>query len=136
MTETMTREHFTQAARTGQEAMSTAVRTWGETVQSALGMAAGRGEVPTQAHLIRVWFDIASEVLDAQREFAEGLLSIGNPAIEAMSRAAQQTAEVIEQATHDASEDVDRGGSAAQRPRAERPERPAGRANATTRKDS
>ena len=56
MTETMTHdetmtqkrdheEHFTRATRIGQEAISTAVRTWGETVQSALGMRTGNAEV-------------------------------------------------------------------------------------------
>ena len=130
--ETMTHEHFTRATRIGQEAISTAVRTWGETVQSALGMRTGNAEVLTPDHLIHVWFDVAAEVLDAQRELAEGLLAIGNPAIGAMARAAQQTAGAIQHSIHDASEEVDVGVRTAQRQRAERT---AGRANATARKD-
>ena len=136
MTETMTRgepmtqEHFTRATRIGQDAISTAVRTWGESVQSALGMRTGNAEVLTPDHLIHVWFDIAAEVLEAQRELAEGLLVIGSPAIGAMSRAARQTAGAIQQSTHDASEDVDGGVSRGQRPQVERP---AGKANATAR---
>ena len=90
--ETMTQEHFTRATRIGQEAISAAVRTWGESVQSALWMRTGTAEVLTPAHLIHVWFDIAAEVLEAQGELAEGLLVIGNPAIAAMTRAARQTA--------------------------------------------
>jgi hypothetical protein len=130
--ETMTQEHFTRATRIGQEAISTAVRTWGETVQSALGMRSGNAEVLTPGHLIHVWFDVAAEVLEAQRELAEGLLAIGHPAIAAMTRAARQTAGAIQQSTHDASEEIDGAVSTAQRQRAERP---AGRANATARKD-
>ena len=78
-----------------------------------------------------MWFDIAAEVLEAQRELAEGLLVIGNPAIAAMTRAARQTAGAIQHSTHDASEEVD-GARTAQRQRAERPRV---RANATARKD-
>jgi hypothetical protein len=130
--ETMTQEHFTRATRIGQEAISAAVRTWGESVQSALGMRTGNAEVLTPAHLIHVWFDIAAEVLEAQRELAEGLLVIGNPAIAAMTRAARQTAGAIQHSTHDASEEVDGAVSTAQRQRAERP--PV-RANAPAQKD-
>ena len=79
-TESMTQEHFTRAARTGQEAISTAVRTWAETVQSALGMRAGPGDAPTPAHLIHVWFDIAAEMLDAQRQRVDLLLDVGGAA--------------------------------------------------------
>ncbi|MCW2719525.1 hypothetical protein [Pseudonocardia sp.] len=130
--QTMTQEHFNRALRTGQEAISTAVRTWGEAVQTAMGIGTGRGELPTPAHLVDGWFDIASEMLEAQREFAEGVLGLGNPAIEVMSRAAQQTAEAIEQSTHAASEEADRAVSTARRQRAERP---ADRADAAARKD-
>ena len=42
----------------------------------------------------------AEEVLRAQREFTEGLLGLGKPAVQAMARAAQQTSDVIEQSTH------------------------------------
>ena len=130
--ETITQEHFTRATRIGQEAISTAVQSWGETVQSALGMRTGNAEVLTPDHLIHVWFDIAAEVLEAQRELAEGLLAIGNPTIAAMTRAARQTAGAIQHSTHDASEEVDDAVSTAQRQRAERP--PV-RANATAHKD-
>jgi hypothetical protein len=130
--ETRTHEHFTRATRIGQEAISAAVQSWGETVQSALGMRTGNAEVLTPDHLIHVWFDIAAEVLEAQRELAEGLLGIGNPTIVAVTRAARQTAGAIQQPTHDASEDVEGAVGTAQRQRAERP---AGRVNATARKD-
>ena len=130
--ETMTPEHFTRATRIGQEAISTAVRTWGESVRSALGMRTGHAEVLTPDHLIHAWFDIAAEVLEAQRELAEGLLVIGHPAIAAMTRAARQTAGAIQHSSRDASEEGDGAVSTAQRPRAERP--PV-RANATAHKD-
>ena len=129
---TVTQQHFTRATRIGQDAISTAVRTWGETVQSALGMRTGDAEVLTPDHLIQVCFDIAADVLEAQRELAEGLLVIGHPAIAAMNRAAREAAGAIQHAAHDAAEEVDRAVSTAQRPRAERP--PV-RANAAAQKD-
>jgi hypothetical protein len=97
---TATQEHFARAARTGQEAVSSAIRTWGETTQSMLGLGSTRGPAPTLGHLIEGWFDTAEEVLRAQREFTEGLLGLGKPAVQAMARAAQQTSDVIEQSTH------------------------------------
>jgi hypothetical protein len=98
---TAAQEHFTRAAQTGQEAFSTAIRTWGEAVRSAMGLSAGRDRAPTPEHLIDGWFDAAEEVLNAQREFVEGLLGIGKPAMQAMARAAQQTSDVIQQSSHD-----------------------------------
>ena len=130
--ETMTQEHFTRATRIGQEAITTAVRSWGETVQAALGMRTGNAEVDTPDHLIHVWFDIAAEVLEAQRELAEGLLEIGNPTIAAMTRAARQTAGAIQHSTHEASEEIAAAVGPTQRQRAERA---AVRANATAHKD-
>jgi hypothetical protein len=130
--QTMTPEHFTRATRIGQEAISTAVRTWGESVQSALGMRTGNAEVHTPDHLIHAWFDIAAEVLEAQRELAEGLLAIGNPAIAAMTRATRQAAGAIQHSTDDASKEIDGAVGTAQRRRAERP--PV-RTNATAHKD-
>ena len=130
--QTMTPEHFTRATRIGQEAISTAVRTWGESVQSALGMRTGNAEVHTPDHLIHAWFDIAAEVLEAQRELAEGLLAIGNPAIAVMTRTTRQAAGAIQHSTHEASEEIAAAAGPAQRQRAERP---AVQANATAHKD-
>lgn len=112
MNQTMTeqnvviREHFDRASRTGQEAISSAVRTWGETMQSMWGMKSGSGPTPTPEHLVDRWFDTAEEVLDAQREFVEGLLNIGKPALQAMARAAQQTSDVVQQLSHEVDKDA------------------------------
>jgi hypothetical protein len=94
-----TQEHFAQAARTGQEAISSAVRIWGETAQSMFGLSSPQGAAPTLEHLIEGWFETAEEILRAQREFAEGMLGLGKPAVHAMARAAQQTSDTIEQST-------------------------------------
>jgi hypothetical protein len=103
---TATQEHFVRAARTGQEAISSAVRVWGEATQSMFGLTSAPVAVPTVEHLIDGWFDTAEEILRAQREFTEGMLGLGKPAIHAMARAAQQTSEAIEHSAHDIPENV------------------------------
>lgn len=103
---TATQEHFVRAARTGQEAISSAVRVWGETAQSMFGLSSAPGAVPTLEHLIEGWFDTAEEILRAHREFTEGVLGLGKPAMHAMARAAQQTSEAIEHSAHDIPENV------------------------------
>jgi cobalamin biosynthesis Mg chelatase CobN len=104
MTTTASQEHFTQAARTGQEAMSTAIRTWGETAQSVLGMGTGRsGDEASPDRLVDAWFDIAGEALAAQRELTKAVLTAGTPMIDALSRAATRTIEAAQEATQEAS---------------------------------
>jgi cobalamin biosynthesis Mg chelatase CobN len=104
MTTTASQEHFTQAARTGQEAMSTAIRTWGETAQSVLGMGTGRsGDEASPDRLVDAWFDIAGEALAAQRELTKAVLTAGTPMIDALSRAATRTIEAGQEATQEAS---------------------------------
>jgi hypothetical protein len=105
MTATTTQEHITRAARTGQEAISTALRGWGETAQTVLGLGATRGgDVSSPDRLIDTWFDIADEALNAQREFAKALLTIGTPLVDAVSRTATRTIEATQQATNGATE--------------------------------
>src|SRR4051812_41711907 len=105
MTASTTQEHITRAARTGQEAISTALRGWGETAQTVLGLGATReGDVPSPDRLIDTWFDIADEALNAQREFAKALLTISTPLVDAVSRTATRTIEATQQATNGATE--------------------------------
>jgi hypothetical protein len=101
-----THEHFVRAARTSQEAISSAVRIWGETTQSMFGLTSATGAAPALEHLLEGWFDAAEEMLRAQREFSEGLLGLGKPAMQAVARAAQQTSEAIEKTAHDIPEQV------------------------------
>ena len=82
--------------------MSNVIRTWGETMQSALGMSTGRGgDGPGPDRLVDAWFDIASEALAAQRELTKAVFDAGTPMIDAMSRAATRTIETAEKATQE-----------------------------------
>jgi hypothetical protein len=102
-----TQEHFVRAARTSQEAISSAVRIWGETTQSMFGLTSAPGAAaPALEHLLERWFDAAEDMLRAQREFSEGLLGLGKPAMEAVARAAQQTSEAMEKSAKDIPEQV------------------------------
>ncbi|MGH3812787.1 MAG: hypothetical protein ACRDUV_10075 [Pseudonocardiaceae bacterium] len=113
----ITHDHFSQAARAGQDAMDTAIRAWGQTWQQFMG---DRGKhpsmVPNADELIDTWFDVTGELLFAQREFTKALLTLSQPGLAAVSRAAQQATT----ATHHVTE------------QARRPGRP----NAANRKDS
>jgi hypothetical protein len=102
-----TREHFVRAARTSQEAISSAIRVWGETTQSMFGLTSAPGAAaPALEHLLERWFDAAEDMLRAQREFSEGLLGLGKPAMQAVARAAQQTSEAMEKSAKDIPEQV------------------------------
>jgi hypothetical protein len=102
-----TREHFVRAAPTSQEAISSAIRIWGETTQSMFGLTSAPGAAaPALEHLLERWFDAAEDMLRAQREFSEGLLGLGKPAMEAVARAAQQTSEAMEKSAKDIPEQV------------------------------
>jgi hypothetical protein len=105
MTATTTQEHITRAARTGQEAISTAIRGWGQTTKTVLGLGSGReGDGPSPDRLVDTWFDVADEALNAQREFVKALLTIGTPVVDALSRTATRTIEATQEATNGAAE--------------------------------
>jgi hypothetical protein len=88
-----TSEHLTEATRAGREAMSTVVRSVAETGAASTVRPAGRAGGVRPGRLLDAWFDVADEALAAQREFLKAALSMGNPALDAMTLAAQRTVE-------------------------------------------
>lgn len=103
---TTSTEHLAQAARAGQDAVSTALRTWGETIQAVAALPSGRAATPRSDHLVDAWFEVASEALTVQRELTQLLISIGDPAVGAMTRAALRGVEATRQYTRAATEDT------------------------------
>lgn len=112
-----TRDHLGEAARAGRDVLSTALRTWGETMQTMMAMPGGRNGGARPDRLTDAWFDVAEEALTAQREFTKAVLSMGEPALAAMTGAAQRTMEAAEQYTHAATEAGGEASSATARPR-------------------
>jgi uncharacterized membrane protein (DUF4010 family) len=69
---TMTDQVTDFTART-QEAVTSAVQTWVDTVQSLAGQAA----LPYAESVVDGCFDVAQQVLDAQRRFARAAIAAG-----------------------------------------------------------
>jgi hypothetical protein len=125
MTATTPQKNLAHAAETGQEAISTAIRTWGETVKTALGVTgAGRGgDGPSPGRLVDAWFEVAGEALTAQREFAKVLLAAGDSILDVMSRAATGATNVAPETTEEASQEGDQAATRAAQPAAARKDR-------------
>lgn len=100
-----THQHVTQAVRAGQEAVSTALRTWGDTVQAVLGMPSGRADAARPDLLLDAWFDVAGKALAAQHELTKALLGVGEPAVDALTSTALRTVEGAQEYTRAATEE-------------------------------
>jgi hypothetical protein len=84
-----------------QEAVTSAVRTWAETVQSMTGnLAEGRVGLPDARTFVTRYFDVAQQVLDTQRRFAETVVAAGTQATEVVTEQAARAAQSV--ATHTA----------------------------------
>jgi hypothetical protein len=92
---------FLDAVRKSQEAVIDGLRSWTETVQQFLPQQPQRGSwpqaqgLPTTAELVDSVFDFAAQLLNAQREFAHGILAATAPIAD---RARQGTEEAAQQA--------------------------------------
>lgn len=90
-----------------QEAVSSAVRTWADTVQSLTGnLADGRVALPDAQAIVSRYFDVAQQVLDTQRRFAETLVAAGAQATEAVTEQAARAAQSVASHTANATETV------------------------------
>ena len=98
---------FTAITSRTQEAVNTAVRTWAETVQSLTGtLAEGRVALPDAQGFVTRYFDVAQQVLDTQRRFAETVVAAGTQATEVVTEQAARTAQSVASRTANAAETV------------------------------
>jgi hypothetical protein len=98
-------DQFVEIANRTQEAVTTAVRTWADTVQSvAGGFAGGRPALPDAHVAVDRYFDFAHQVLDNQRRFAQSVLTAGTQAAEAVTEQASRAAESVTTHTVNATE--------------------------------
>src|SRR3954447_508234 len=83
-------DQFVDIASRSQEAVTTAVRTWTDSVQSfASKLTAGQGQLPDLQGAVEQYFDFAEKVLASQREFAQQWASAAVKASEAVSEQVQ-----------------------------------------------
>jgi len=100
-------DQFVDIANRSQEAVTTAVRTWAETMQSfANAAASGPSQLPDMQGVVEQYFDLAGKILAGQRELAQQWASAAvkaTGAVTGQSRSATQPAAVH---TVNATEDV------------------------------
>lgn len=89
-------DQFVDIANRSQEAVTAAVRTWTDTVQSfASKLTAGQGQLPDLQGVVDQYFDFAEKVLANQREFASQWASATAKASEAVTEQAQRATQSV-----------------------------------------
>jgi hypothetical protein len=100
-------DQFVDFANRGQEAVTTAVRTWADTVQSFAGkVTAGQGQLPDLTSVVDQYFDFAEKVLANQREFVQQWASATVKASEAVTEQAQRATQSVAAHTANGTEAV------------------------------
>jgi hypothetical protein len=89
-------DQFVDIGNRSQEAVTTAVRTWADTVQSfASKLIAGQSQLPDLSSVVDQYFDLAEKVLANQRELAQQWVSATLKATEAVTEQAQRATQSI-----------------------------------------
>lgn len=89
-------DQFVNFANRSQEAVSTAVQTWTDSVQSLAGkLTAGQGQLPDLQGVVEQYFDFAEKVLANQREFAQQWASAAAKATEAVTEQTQRATQSV-----------------------------------------
>jgi len=91
---TTLQDQFTQVARQGQEAITSAMRTWTENFQSMIGGGnPAQSGLPSLQQVVDNVFDFAEQLLASQREFTTHLLAAG---MEGNAAATSRAREVVD----------------------------------------
>ena len=85
-------DQFAEFTTHTQDAVTGAVRTWADTVQSLTG---GQSKLPDAHAAADRYFDLAQQVLDGQRAVVRTVLDAGSTAAETVAEQASRTAETI-----------------------------------------
>jgi hypothetical protein len=98
-------DQFVDIAMRTQEAVTTAVRTWADTVQTFTGSFTGdRAALPDAHVVVDRYFDFAEQVLGNQRRLAQSVLTAGAQAAETVTGQAARAAESVTAHTVNATE--------------------------------
>ena len=90
-------DQFVDIAKRSQEAVTTAVRTWADSVQSFTGnLNAGQAQLPDPQTVVDTYFDFAEKFLANQRQLATQFVSASVKAGESVQ---EQVSKVAEQVT-------------------------------------
>jgi hypothetical protein len=100
-------DQFIEIANRTQEAVTTAVRTWADTVQTFTGSVTGsRPSLPNAQGAVDRYFDFAEQLLESQRRIAKTMLTASAQAAETVTEQAARTAESVAQRTANATENM------------------------------
>lgn len=100
-------DQFVDFAHKSQEAVTTAVRTWTDSVQSLTSrMTAGQGQLPDLQGVVGQYFDFAEKVLANQRDFAQQWASATVKASGAVTDQAQRATQSVAAHTANGAEAV------------------------------
>ena len=100
-------DQIVDLANRSQEAVTTAVRTWTDSVQSFTSkLTAGQGQLPDLQGVVEQYFDFAEKVLANQREFAQQWASATAKASEAVTEQAQRATQSVAAHTANGAEAV------------------------------
>jgi hypothetical protein len=98
-------DQLTEFATRTQEAVTSAVRTWADTVGTLTGnLTDTRTALPDAKTVVARYFDVAQQVLDTQRFFAESLVAAGAQATEAVTDQAVRATQSVAAQTANATE--------------------------------
>ncbi|MHA6794401.1 hypothetical protein ACVGVM_12970 [Pseudonocardia bannensis] len=83
-------EQFVQITQRSQEAVTTAVRNWTDSLQACAGSITDvKPQLPDVNSAVDTAFDLAAQLLTRQREYAKTLLAAGAQAAEAITEQAR-----------------------------------------------
>ena len=100
-------EQFVDITNRSQEAVTTAVRTWAETVQGfATKLTSGQTQLPDLQGVVGQYFDFAEKVLANQREFAQQWAAGTVQASEAVTTQAERATQSVAAHTANGTEAV------------------------------
>ena len=93
---TASTDQFVDIAKRSQEAVTTAVRTWADSVQSFAGnLTAGHAQLPDPQSVVDGYFDFAEKVLATQRRVASELISASVKAGETVQEQVTKATETV-----------------------------------------
>ena len=98
---------FVDNTNRGQEAVTTAVHSWADSVQSFAGkLTSGQPQLSDLQGVVEQYFDLAEKVLANQREFAQQWASATGKALGAVTEQAQRATESVAAHTANGAEAV------------------------------
>ena len=100
-------DQFVDIAKRSQEAVTTAVRTWADTVQGFAGnLNAGQAQLPDAQTVVDTYFDFAEKVLANQRQLASQFVAASVKAGESVQQQASQVTDQVTAQTVNGTETV------------------------------